>query len=173
MKTPFTLHHPNLLFLLASSFLLLLAGCQKENIVNPITDPADTTSIPYGNTPAPDWSVNPDYDYASSMTAVVCVDLTQSYTLTPEAWNIAPGDKLAAFVGDPLSGECVGVASPAQQHNLFFLYIVAPQGRDDITLWYYSEKLHNIFRADTSFPFENGSRFGTVQSPATPHWQAQ
>ena len=78
MKTRMSARTPGISFLVLSSYLLLLlAGCQKESIVSPITDDNnnDTTSLPYGNIPSPRWSVDPDYDYGSSMTAVVCVDL--------------------------------------------------------------------------------------------------
>lgn len=172
-----TLKH---ILVLGSALLMLMAGCQKETVITPIIEDDSTTSLPYGNIPSPRWSVDPDYDYGSSMTAVVCVDLAQTYTLAPEVWSIAPGDKLGAFVVDPVSGnaECVGVATPTlyedgNDNRLFFLYIVAPQGREDINLWYYSERFHNIFQADCSFPFENGGRFGTIHEPAYPMWWAQ
>lgn len=172
-----TLKH---ILILGTALLTLVAGCQKESIVNPLISDSQTPDLPYGDISSPDWRVAPDYDYGSSMTAVVCVDLTKSYPLGSEDWSVAAGDKLGAFAGNPMSGraECVGVATPTlldegDDNRIFFLYIVAPQGSEDITLWYYSERLHNVFRADIAFPFENSGRLGTIQEPAYPLWTAQ
>lgn len=133
------------------SVLLFLASCGKEeggNNVEP--DPM------FGNITDPAWSVSADYDYTTSMTAVISVDLQGRDSL----WTIDSADRVAAFVGD----ECVGLANPSG--SLFFLFIVPPQhGGDDITLRYYSYYYRNIFRSDTVFSFSNGSQQGTVSNP--------
>lgn len=154
--------------------VVLFSACQKDTYVTPIID--DSPTLPYGDLPTPDWSVNPDHDYSVSMTAVVGVDLTLTYPLDPEQWQVAPGDRLGAFVGNPMTGEaeCLGVATPSENaDNLFFLFIVPPQGTEDITLWYYSEKLKNIFCADIAFPFMDGERQGSIDNPTIPQWTAQ
>lgn len=133
------------------SVLLFLASCGKEeggNNVEP--DPM------FGNITDPAWSISADYDYTTSMTAVIGVDLQGRDSL----WTIDTADRVAAFVGD----ECVGLANPSGP--LFFLFIVPPQhDGDDITLRYYSSYYHNIFRSDTVFSFCNGSQQGTVNNP--------
>ncbi len=133
------------------SVLLFLASCGKEeggNNVEP--DPL------FGNITDPAWSVSADYDYTTSMTAVISVDLQGRDSL----WTIDSADRVAAFVGD----ECVGLANPSG--SLFFLFIVPPQhGGDDIALRYYSSYYRNIFRSDTVFSFSNGSQQGTVSNP--------
>lgn len=110
----------------------------------------------FGNITDPAWSVSADYDYTTSMTAVISVDLQGRDSL----WTIDSADRVAAFVGD----ECVGLANPSG--TLFFLFIVPSQhGGDDITLRYYSSYYRNIFRSDTVFSFSNGSQQGTVSNP--------
>ncbi|MGX8712954.1 MAG: hypothetical protein ACSW8I_04625 [bacterium] len=133
------------------SVLLFLASCGKEEGGNNVVpDPM------FGNITDPAWSVSADYDYTTSMTAVISVDLQGRDSL----WTIDTADRVAAFVGD----ECVGLANPSG--SLFFLFIVPPQhGGDDITLRYYSSYYRNIFRSDTVFSFSNGSQQGTVSNP--------
>lgn len=139
----------------------LLAACSKDNT------PVDTIperNIPTGNIPTPQWNVAPGYDYSSSMTAVVEVDLMATYPdITPADWQVDTSDLLAAFAGET----CLGVTSPSD--DLFFLYITAPsQDGEEITLRYYSTRLRNVFLADDSFHFENGARHGSVVDPLTP-----
>ena len=154
-------------------FLLLsLLSCSKENPSTPGTDPGTDTvpvrNIPAGTLPDPGWTVAPGYDYSSSMTAVVAVDLLASYpVLTPADWQVDTADRLGAFAGDL----CIGVTAPSD--SLFFLYIVAPQQGDsktgsDIKLVYYSAQLHNLFLGDTLLRFENGARLGSVAEPLKP-----
>ena len=149
------------------TLLALLMSCGKDTPSPVDTVPIDTIperNIPTGNVPTPDWDVAPGYDYTSSMTAVVAVDLTSTYPdITASDWQIDSGDRMAAYAGE----ECVGVTTPTD--GLFFLYIVAPsQNGDDIKLMYYSAQLHNIFEGDILLQFENGSRIGTVTDPLTP-----
>lgn len=123
----------------------------------------DDHVIPNGNVPTPDWQVPSDYDYSSSMTVVAQVDLTQTYTLKPDDWQLDTADLLAAFAGE----ECIGVSKPVD--SLFFLYITSPsQDNVDITLRYYSTRLHNVFQANTVFQFVNGDRQGSVNAPLRP-----
>ena len=143
--------------------LFLLAACGKDDT------PASTDTVPARNIPAgsienPEWEIDDDYDFSSSMTAVVAVDLTRAYPdITPADWQVDLLDLLGAFVDD----ECLGVMTPTD--SLFFLYIVSPStSTDDITLRYYSARLHNIFQADTILHFENGARLGSVTNPLTP-----
>ena len=153
--------------IITTSFVLtfVLASCGKDN-TSATPDTIPERNIPTGNIPTPDWAVAGDYDYSSSMTAVVAVDLTQSYPdITPADWQVDTADRLAAFAAD----ECVGVTSLTQADSLFFLYISAPsESGADITLRYYSSRLHNIFQADDILHFENGARHGSVADPLTP-----
>lgn len=143
--------------------MALLVACSKDN-TTARTDTVPERNIPTGNIPTPGWAVAPGYDYTTSMTAVVAVDLTTTYPdITPADWQLDTADRLGAFAGD----ECIGVTAPTD--DLFFLYIVAPtQSGADITLRYYSARLHNIFQGDTVLHFENGARIGTVTEPLTP-----
>lgn len=145
---------------------MLLAGCGKE-----YATPADTNTdtlpardIPSGNIATPAWDVDSNYDYSNSMTAVVAVNLMQTYpALTPADWQVGEGDLMGAFCG----AECIGVTVPVD--GLFFLYITAPSASSTpIRLQYYSARLHNIFQADTPLRFENGARLGSVNNPLTP-----
>lgn len=135
------------------SALLFLASCSKEE--------GDSVAEPnpmFGNITDPAWSVSTDYDYTTSMTAVIGVDLQGGDSL----WTIDTADRVAAFVGD----ECVGLVAPSG--TLFFLFIVPPQHAEDgnfITLRYYSSYYHNIFHSDDVFPFVNGSQQGTASNP--------
>ena len=119
---------------------LVFSGCQKENIT--ATDTPGTFGTPNGNVENPMWSVDTNYDYSSSMTAVVEVALTLSYPQAANNWHVDSSDMVGAFCGD----KCVGVA----------------------TLRYYSSILKNIFYSDVVFPFSNGSQQGTVNQPLRP-----
>lgn len=139
------------------SVFLFLASCGKEEGGNAVVP--DTVPDPmFGDITDPAWSVSTDYDYTTSMTAVIGVDLQGGDSL----WTIDTADRVAAFVGD----ECVGLVAPSG--TLFFLFIVPPQHAEDgnfITLRYYSSYYHNIFHSDDVFPFVNGSQQGTVNNP--------
>ena len=139
------------------SVFLFLASCGKEEGGNAVVP--DTVPDPmFGDITDPVWSVSTDYDYTTSMTAVIGVDLQGRDSL----WTIDTADRVAAFVGD----ECVGLVAPSG--TLFFLFIVPPQHAEDgnfITLRYYSSYYHNIFHSDDVFPFVNGSQQGTASNP--------
>lgn len=145
--------------------LVLVAACSKDN-TSSTTDTVPQRNIPSGTIPIPGWDVAPDYDYTSSMTAVVEVDLTTTWPdITPVDWQVDTADRLGAFAGD----ECIGVTSLTQSEKLFFLYISSPsESDDDITLRYYSARLRNVFLADAILHFENGARMGSVADPLTP-----
>lgn len=152
---------------LALAAALLMAGCTKENTEPTNTVPIDTVperDIPTGDIPTPAWAYDQDYDYTSSMTAVVGVDLTATYPdLTPDDWQINSGDLLGAFAGET----CLGVSSPTD--GLFFLYITSPaESGADITVRYYSAQLRNVFLADEVLHFESGTQQGSVTNPLTP-----
>ncbi len=153
--------------------LLFLVSCGKDG--NSDVDTTPVRNIPMGTVPTPEWAVASGYDYSSSMTAVVAVDLTCTYPdLTSAEWQVDTADRLGAFVGN----ECIGVTAPTD--SLFFLYIVAPpqsgtpascrqnKSGADIRLWYYSARLHNLFLGDTVLHFENGGRIGSVAEPLRP-----
>jgi len=146
--------------------MLLFAGCMKEyEYTSPIAgDTVLTRNIPSGNIPTPAWNVDTNYDFSNSMTAVVAVDLKQTYPdVTPADWQVGGGDLMGVFDGI----KCIGVTEPTD--GLFFLYITSPTSSNAPTrLQYYSARLHNIFQADTVLHFENGARLGSVTDPITP-----
>lgn len=146
---------------------LIVTGCQKENISAPITP--DKPDIPTGILSAPNWNVRPNYDYSSSMTAVVEVDLSLTYPQIGNNWHVDTADMVGAFCGN----QCVGVARPSG--ILFFVYITSPNPslNSHVTLRYYSAVLKNIFYGDVAFPFCNGDRQGTVNNPLRPLFRAE
>ena len=147
----------------------LVAGCNKEeeDNNNNNTVPTEDPVIPTGNVPTPDWQVPSDYDYSSSMTVIAQVDLTETYTLTSNDWEVDTADLLAAFAGE----ECVGVTKPVG--DLFFLYVTSPsQDSEEIMLRYYSTRLRNVFQAKTPLTFVNGDRIGSVNDPLRPLFES-
>lgn len=154
-------------FVLVSVFVVVFASCGKDEPQTP-----SRPSVLNGNIESPGWVVDSIYDYSASMTAVVVVDLLQSFPEADGYWSLDNADMLAAFCGD----ECLGVARPDE--GIFFLFIHAPANyatgdNDDlfVTLHYYSAKLKNIYVSDISFPFLNGDRIGSVLSPHCPSFQ--
>lgn len=146
----------NTAMIIACAALFFLASCGGE----------EGGANPYpiqGNIDDPAWVVDSDYDYSNSMTAVIEVGLlmADSMPVPSDIWTTDAADRLAAFVGD----ECVGVAQ-CDDMGRFFLFIHAPsQPYGQISLRYFSHKLHNIFNTDTSFPFVNGNQQGTAAEP--------
>lgn len=116
----------------------------------------------------PTWTAPSDYDYTSSMTAVIQVDLTAQYPDIAKDFVLNDNDLLAAFSGET----CLGTASP--QDDLFFLYIASPsslQGEDGgrlVTLRYYSAHYKNLFEAKDAFPYVSDSNQGSVDTPFLP-----
>ena len=163
----------HLFFYAFMAFLVvcLVAGCHKEedddnnNNNNPV--PTEDPVIPSGNVPTPDWQAPSEYDYSSSMTVIAQVDLTETYTLTADDWEVDTADLLAAFAGE----ECVGVTKPVG--DLFFLYITPPsQENEEVLLRYYSTRLRNVFQATTPLTFVNGDRIGSVNDPFRPLFES-
>lgn len=141
---------------IALAALFFLASCGEEEV-------SEKPFSIQGNIDDPAWVVGTEYDYSSSMTAVIQVNLlmADNMPVPSDIWTTDFEDRLAAFVGD----ECVGVAQ-CDDLGRFFLFIHAPsQPYGQITLRYYSNKLHNIFNTDTSFPFVNGGQQGTAAEP--------
>lgn len=137
-------------FILAALFLL--ASCGKEEGGSVVAEPDPM----FGTIADPAWVVDTNYDYSTSMTAVVGVDLQGGDSL----WAITAADRLAAFVGD----ECVGLAAPTGE--LFFLFIVPGSNPyQPVALRYYSAYYRNVFRSEEAFPFVNGDQQGTASAP--------
>ena len=79
--------------------LCLLAGCKKKG------SDKEPDSF-YGSASAPSWSVSDSYDYSSSMTAIIAVDLGAQYPDKASDFVLSSDDVVAAFI----QGVCVGVA---------------------------------------------------------------
>ena len=126
------------------ALLLLAAGCKKD-------EPIDPQKQLYGDVARPTWMVPEDYDYTSSMTAVISMD---SLVTSSE-------DVLAAFIGD----ECRGIAT--YDSGLFYLYIAGPG--ESVTLRYWSAHYKNLF-ATEPIPFVNDTQLGSTAEPYKPNW---
>lgn len=146
-----------LLIIASCALMLLAAGCKQK--------PVEPESI-IGTTVRPVWTDPEDYDMSSSMTAIVKVDLSKTYTaeqLNAANYQQTAEDLLAAFSGD----KCLGVAE--QVNGLFFLYITAPEEGSNVTIKHYSSVLKNIFTAQP-VAFRNDTQLGTVSEPYLPAW---
>lgn len=148
----------HLLALASCALLLLAAGCNNEN--------KEPTSL-NANEARPTWAAPEEYDYTSSMTAVISVNLAAKYPTAAADFAVNADDLLAAFVGN----DCLGVVSP--QDGLFYLYIAGPQtdSQDQtasVTLRYWSAQYKNLFTAEAAFPFVNDDQKGTVAAPFVP-----
>ena len=125
------------------SLLLLAAGCKPKE------EPVDPQKALYGDVARPTWTVSDDYDYTSSMTAVISMD---SLVTSSE-------DVLAAFIDD----ECRGIAT--YDSGLFYLYIAGPG--ETVTLRYWSAQYTNLFAAE-SISFVNDAQLGSTAEPYKP-----
>lgn len=125
------------------SLLLLAAGCKPKE------EPVDPQKALYGDVARPTWTVSDDYDYTSSMTAVISMD---SLVTSSE-------DVLAAFIDD----ECRGIAT--YDSGLFYLYIAGPG--ETVTLRYWSAQYTNIFAAEP-ISFVNDVQLGSTADPYKP-----
>lgn len=152
--------------------LLLAAGCKDKN--------APQIESLNGAVNTPSWQSPKIYDMTSTMTPVVKIDFTQSFSSEQLAeikdkmtdGQIAhEGDLLAAFSGNT----CLGVDTlNADQSGLFYLFISTVNGESaaDIQLRYYSTQLRNIFITNESFTFSNDGTLGSsVNAPYTPTWR--
>lgn len=131
--------------------MLLAAGCKKDSDNEPQTLASDKQ--------CPAWTVPADYDYTSSMTAVVKVDIARQYSFASD-FEVKDDDVLAAFIGET----CVGKVSPDE--GFFILYIAGTEGT--VTLRYYSAFYRNIFVARDAFPYKNDENLGTIAEPFVP-----
>ena len=136
-----------------------LTGCKKK-------DKSQDPETFLSNIAQPTWTVPANYDYSSSLTAIIKVDIASQYPDRAAGWRIMPEDQLAAFVGE----QCVGVAE--LHEDLFYLYITPPNSEnndgDEITLRYYSAYCKNIFEAWSAFNFVNDDMLGTIIEPLKP-----
>ncbi len=151
------------LFILISCALLILSGCKTEE---PETGKTTSPVSIGSNLSTPSWTVPGDYDYSSSLTAIVKTDLTLSFPDSREAEQAIPSedDVLAAFMGD----ECVGKGTLVD--GLFFLYVSKPDSTDidQVTLRYYNARLKNIFISPDVFRYVNDAQYGSVKEPLMP-----
>lgn len=147
------------LMIIVCSLLLLAAGCKPK----PEEPTIENLS---GNVSVPGWTNPAKYDYASSMTAVVSVDLLRDYPESAKDWTILSEDKLAAFMGD----ECCGVAE--LRDGLFWVFITEPENASEtrVSLRYYSAFFGNLFEAKDAFPFQNDAHLGAVSEPLVPNF---
>ena len=156
----------NKLMILASCVLLLCAtGCKKDKNKKDDNTPISNSETLVGKVSAPTWTASSDYDYNSSMTAVVRIDLAEQFPDRASDFELTGNDVLAAFI----DGQCVGVSKP--EEGLFFLFITEPVttgSNRQVTLRYYSVHYKNLFEATNVFPFENDARQGTVTEPYVP-----
>ena len=139
------------IFVLCTFALSAFFGCKEKN--KPESFLSDKAR--------PTWTAPSDYDYTSSMTAVVKVDLKAQYPEKAADFVLDDNDLLAAFSGET----CLGVASP--DDGLFYLYI-AGTDEDMVSLRYYSAHYKNLFEAKDAFPFVNDAHLGTVDEPLVP-----
>ena len=158
------------------ALLLTAAGCNK-----------DKTAKLQGKVEPPQWEVITDQDMASSMTAVICVNLHTTYSDNQlRHYTPSENDMLAAVTHD---GQCIGLAKPTESDNLYtyYLYMVSPVSQsatsykptdkytsqveiapDDIFLYYYSATLKNLFVASGIIRFANDTHLGSVSQPYQP-----
>ncbi len=153
------------IFVLCTLSLYTLVGCKNDKNKEPETF--------VSNVARPTWTISADYDFTSSMTAVVKVDLAAQYPDKAADFILDSNDLLAAFSGNT----CLGIASP--QDGLFFLYIVSPSSDtsssltdtpSSITLKYYSACYKNLFETIDTFEFKNDDIIGSVSNPFVPSW---
>lgn len=137
------------------ALLLLAAGCKKD----PGTDPENPQKNLNGDVARPTWTVPEDYDYTSSMTAVIKVTSLNGQMVNDSVVN--DSDLLAAFIGE----ECRGIAT--YDSGLFYLYIAGPG--EAVTLRYWSAHYKNLFAAEP-IPFVNDTQVGSTAEPYKPNW---
>ena len=142
--------------LLSCLLLLAVTGCKDKKTTPPSLK---------GNEVRPTWTAPDEYDYSSSMTAVIRVDLAAQYPTQAADFTISEDDLLAAFAGN----QCLGVTEP--QDGLFYLFIAGPDTEEQttgITLRYWSAHYTNLFVAENAFPFVNDDQKGTIAEPFVP-----
>lgn len=143
------------LFLAVGLIALLLVGCTDKNKpVNP--EPEDL----HGNVARPAWTDPERYDFSSSMTALVKVDLASQYPAAAKDFQLHENDLMAAFIGD----SCIGVAKKINSH--FELFMTGTEG--NVTLRFYSGFYSNLFVAQDAFTYHNDSNLGDWSKPFVP-----
>ena len=135
------------------ALLLLAAGCKPKE------EPVDPQKALYGNVARPTWTVSEDYDYSSSMTAVITIETLNGQILNDSIVN--KDDLLAAFIGE----ECRGIAT--YDSGLFYLYVAGPG--ETVTLQFWSAHYKNLFAAEP-IPFVNDTQLGSTAEPYKPNW---
>ena len=142
--------------------LYALSGCNSQNNQN---NPSEPKTLK-GTVSRPTWTAPADYDYSSSMTAIIRVDLRSQFTAATD-FAVSDQDVLAAFSGE----NCLGIAGLSE--GLFFIYICAPvedEADQNITLRYWSAGYTNMFEAVNVFTYVNDSHQGTISEPIVPTW---
>ena len=142
--------------------LYVLSGCNSQNNQN---NPSEPKTLK-GTVSRPTWTAPADYDYSSSMTAIIRVDLRSQFTAATD-FAVSDQDVLAAFSGE----NCLGIAGLSE--GLFFIYICAPvedEAEQNITLRYWSAGYTNMFEAVNVFTYVNDSHQGTISEPIVPTW---
>ena len=143
------------ILVLCTLTLCTLVGCKKDKEAEPETF--------NGNVAAPTWTAPSGYDYNSTMSAVIKVDLKAQYPAIAANWKSSENDLLAAFAGDQLVG--LGNQIEAGLYNLMIV-----DAEDEITLRYYSVYYKNLFEAKDAFLYHKDDRLGTPDSPFVPAW---
>ncbi len=113
-----------------------------------------------GNVSRPTWTAPSEYNYTTSMTAIIKVDLSAQYPALASDFILKDQDIVAAFSDD----KCLGIAS--QENKLFFLYVTGTEGA--VTIRNYSAFYSNIFEAKDAFEFKNDAQLGTIANPYKP-----
>ena len=140
------------------ALLLLAAGCKPKE------EPVDPQTNLNGNVARPTWTVSEDYDYTSSMTAVIKIETLNGQIVNDQMVN--DSDLLAAFVGE----ECRGIAT--YDGGLFYLFIAGPNEQssitnDQLTIKYWSAHYTNLFVSDP-ITFVNDAQLGSIAEPYKP-----
>lgn len=152
--------------------VMLLAACKQkeEPKPDPQPDPQPEVESIASDKSAPTWAAPSEYDMTASMTAIIRVDLSMTYSaeqIQAGNYQLSENDVLAAFSGET----CLGVAE--QIDGLFYLYITSPSDDSQVKFRYYSATLKNNFVSRESVPFSNDSSLGTVSSPYTPEFEVE
>ena len=159
------------LSMLCAAVLIFFTACKSNQnepdnnkTETPTEKPQQTESLK-GNVSRPaNWNVGDEYDYTSSMTSIVRVDLKKQYPESALDFVLTADDLLGAFAED---GTCLGSVAP-DEDGYFFLYIVGTEG--DVTLRYWSGHYKNLFRAEP-FTFVNDGQQGTYAEPFVPAFE--
>ena len=151
MKTKITF------FIILCSGLVVLTNCNKTN---------DEPQTLRNSIETPSWTVDTDYDYASSMTIIVKVDLKSQFPSLASDFVLSDNDLVAAFSDD----RCLGIATPDE--GLFYLYITEPKAiaNTTLSLKYWSSYYKNVFEAQNTIEFINDAKIGSVLAPFVPRW---